>query len=108
MLKSDNSFRMILILKRLNENMSYIHFEIETTKSILTLMTPSCYMANADIKDAYYSVPIPERQKYLKFYFRGKLSSIYMSSKLSLLRFTQIHKVAKTSSLSKFTTSRVY
>ena len=31
-------------------------------------------MAKVDIKDAYYSVPIlPEHQKYLKFYFRGKL-----------------------------------
>ena len=37
-------------------------------------MTPNCYMAKVEIKDAYYSFPIlPEHQKYLKFYFRGKL-----------------------------------
>ena len=72
--KSEDSFRMILNLKRLNENMPYIHFKMETIKSILTLVTPNCYMAKVDIKDAYYSVPIlPEHQKYLKFYFRGKL-----------------------------------
>ena len=40
----------------------------------MTLVTPNCYMAKVDIKDACYSVPVlPQRQKYLKFYFRGKL-----------------------------------
>ena len=72
--KSEGSFRMILNLKRLNENMPYIHFKMETMKSILTLVTPNCFMAKVDIQDAYYSVPILlEHQKYLKFYFRGKL-----------------------------------
>ena len=72
--KSEDSFRMILNLKKLNENMPYIHFKMETIRSILTLVTPNCFMAKVDIKDAYYSVPIlPEHQKHLKFYFRGKL-----------------------------------
>ena len=72
--KSEDSFKMILNLKRLNENMPYSHFKMETIKSILTLVTPNCYMVKVDIKDAYHSVPIlPEHQKYLKFYFRGKL-----------------------------------
>ena len=70
--KSEYSFRMILNLKRLNKNMPYIPFKMETMT--LTLVTPNCYMAKIDIKDAYYSVLIlPEYQKYLKFYFRGKL-----------------------------------
>ena len=47
---------------------------METIKSIKTLMSPNCYMTKVGIKDAYYSVPIqPEHQRYLKFYFRGKL-----------------------------------
>ena len=38
------------------------------------MITPGCYIAKIDIKDAYYSIPIlPEHQKYLKFFFRGKL-----------------------------------
>ena len=46
---------------------------METIKSILTLVTPNCYMAKVDVKDAYYSVPIlPEHQKFLKLYFRGQ------------------------------------
>ena len=72
--------RMILNLKRLNENMPYIHFKMETIKSILTLVRPNCYMAKVDIKDAYHSVLIlPEYQKYLKFYFRGKLYQVHVT-----------------------------
>ena len=47
---------------------------METTKSVMTLVTPNCYMAKVVIKEAYYSDPIlPEQQKYLKLFFRGKL-----------------------------------
>ena len=54
--------------------MPYIYSKMETMKSILILVTPNYYMVKVDIKDAYSSVPIlPEHQKYLKFYFRGKL-----------------------------------
>ena len=59
--KSEDSFRMILNLKRLNKYMPYVHFKMETIKSILTLVTPNCYMAKVDIKGAYYSVPHPTR-----------------------------------------------
>ena len=69
---------MILNLKRLNENMPYVHLKMETIKSILTLVTPNSYMAKVDIKDACYSVPIlPEHQKYLKFYLRGKFINLH-------------------------------
>ena len=72
--KSEDSFRMILNLKMLNENMLYFHFNMETINSILNLVTPSRYMAKVDIKNASYSVYIvPEHQKYLKFYFRIKI-----------------------------------
>ena len=96
--KSEDFFRKVLNLKKLNENMPYIHFKMEITKSTLTLVTPNSYMEMVDIKDAYYSVPIlPGHQKYLKFYFRGKHLSIYMPSKRSLLRSTQIYKITKIS-----------
>ena len=65
---------MILNLKRLNENMPYIHLKMETIKSILTLVTAYCSMAKVDKNDEYCLVAIlPEHQKYLKFCFRGKL-----------------------------------
>ena len=66
--KSEDSFEMILNLKKFNGNMPYIHFKIETMKSTLTLVTPNCYMAKVDINNPYYPIPIlPEHQKYLKF-----------------------------------------
>ena len=72
--KSDGSFRMILNLKKLNDQMPYIHFKMEIIKSVLNLVTPNCYMAKIGIKDAYYSIPIlPEHQKFLKFSSQGKL-----------------------------------
>ena len=94
---------MILSLKRLNKNMPYIHFKMETVKSILTLVTPNCYiyiylyMAKVDIKDVYYFVPIlPEHYKNLKFYFRGKFYQFLCLK--NGLRSTQIYKITKTHS----------
>jgi len=72
--KSDGSFRLILNLKKLNKHMPYIHFKMDTISIVLELITKDCFMAKVDIKDAYYSVPICEHnQKYLKFFFEGKL-----------------------------------
>ena len=47
---------------------------METINSILTMITPTCYIAKLDIKNAYYSFPIlEEHQKYLNFLFGWKL-----------------------------------
>ena len=73
-----NAYRMILNLKKLNEHMPYNHFKMETIKSVLTLIAPNCFMAKIDIKDAYYSIPIAfEHQKYLKFFYNGKLYHLW-------------------------------
>ena len=73
--KSDgDGFRMILNLKKLNSISEKEHFKMDTLKSVLNLITPGVYMAKLDIKDAYYSVPIRDRdQKLLKFMFDGEL-----------------------------------
>ena len=102
---------MILNLKRLNENMSYIHFKIEIIKSILTLVTPNCYMAKVDIKDVYYSIlTLPEHHKYVK----STLEENFINLRAFQMIFAQFHEgqFTKTPSfLSKFTVSycsRVY
>ncbi|XP_068756362.1 uncharacterized protein [Montipora capricornis] len=62
--KNKVDYHMILNLKDLN---NLIH-------SVLDLMTPGCFVASIDIKDAYYSVPIAkEHQKCLKFIWRDNL-----------------------------------
>ena len=72
--KKDGSHRLILNLKSLNQSITYRHFKMDTLQSAINLMTPNCFMASLDWKDAYYSVPVsPEFQKYLKFRWRGTL-----------------------------------
>lgn len=72
--KPDGSFRMILNLKNLNKYVEYNKFKMDTLQSILKLITPGCYMATIDLRDAYYMVPIAtEHRKFLRFYWDGKL-----------------------------------
>ena len=63
--------------EKTNEHMSYTHVEMETINSILTMKTPTCYIAKLDTKNAYYSFPIlEEHQKYLNFLFGGSFISL--------------------------------
>ena len=72
--KKDGTYRLILNLKEFNENVEYHHFKMESIQSVINMVTPNCFMASIDIKDAYYSVPIaPEHRKYLRFKWKGKL-----------------------------------
>lgn len=72
--KKDGSFSRILNLKKLNKHVEYLHFKMDSVWTAIRLMTPNCYMASIDLKDAYYSVPIlPSHQKYLKFQWNNVL-----------------------------------
>ena len=70
--KKDGSYRLILNLKKLNENVEKYHFKMETLKAALNLVTPNCYFPSIDLKDAYYSVPVSTgSQGWLSFYWDG-------------------------------------
>ena len=72
--KKDGTHRMILNLKHLNQNVTYEHFKMETLQTALKLVTPNCYMASIDLKDAYYSIAIKEdHRKYLRFQWEDEL-----------------------------------
>lgn len=72
--KKDGTKRMILNLSKLNDEVTYHHFKMDTLASALTLITPNCYMASLDLKQAYYSVPICRKhRKLLRFQWRGQL-----------------------------------
>ena len=45
--------------------MPYTHFKMETVNSILTMITPNCFMAKLDVKDAYYSASLAYLHKNL-------------------------------------------
>ena len=58
---------MILNLKRLNKHITYHHFKMDTLQTALLLVTPNCFFASIDLKDAYYSCSIaPEHRKFLR------------------------------------------
>ena len=66
--KRNGSYRMILNLKQLKNHIEYEHFKMESLQSVLNIIRPNCRMARADLKDAFYTVPIhPDHQKFLKF-----------------------------------------
>lgn len=60
--------------KRVNKHIEKHHFKMDTLWSAVRLMTPNCFMASIDLKDAYYVVPIAdEHPKYLRFCWQGSL-----------------------------------
>ena len=47
---------------------------METLQTALKLITPGCFLASIDLKDAYCSVPVAEEQrKLLQFQWKGQL-----------------------------------
>lgn len=72
--KKDSSYRFTLNLKDLNVFVRKEHFKMENIKTASNLVFPEFYMANIDLADAYYLVPVhPESRKYLRFEFKGKI-----------------------------------
>ena len=71
--KSGGSLRIILDLTKLNEDIECRHFKMDGLKTATSLMSPGCWMASIDWKDAYYSVPIDKDQrKVLAFNWKDK------------------------------------
>ena len=57
-----------LNLAKLNENINYRHFKMESLNTAMHLISKNCYFASVDLCNAYYSVPIAsEHRKYLRF-----------------------------------------
>jgi len=72
--KKDGGYRMILDLSQFNEYVEKKHFKMETFANALTLISPGDYMASVDLKDAYYTVPISEKDsKFLKFVWKDQM-----------------------------------
>ena len=75
--KQDNNVRLIVILRNLNSFVVYHHFKMETIQSVLKMITPNCWRASIDHKDACYSVNIhPAYQTYLKFTYDTALYAL--------------------------------
>ena len=62
-------FRIILNMKELNkQHVTRTKHKMNSLQTCLDLMTPSCYMASIDLKNAFHTIPmVKEHCKYLKF-----------------------------------------
>jgi hypothetical protein len=71
--KKDGGLRVILDLTELNKDVTYRKFKMDSLQTAIDLMTPHCFMASIDWKDAYYSVPVARSmRKYLTFEWEGE------------------------------------
>ena len=88
--KPDGSFRFILNLKKLNENITKIHFKMETIMSILKLVTPLTYFTKIDSKDAYHIIPVsPSHRNILNL----QITKIYANSHVYLMAIAMAQKI---------------
>lgn len=70
--KPNGSFRMIIDLSLLNNDIEKKHFKMQHLEVAIDLLSRNCFMASIDLKDAYYSVPIAvESRKFLCFQWRN-------------------------------------
>ena len=71
--KPDGRHRPIADLRPLNKLLTYEHFQMESIKTLRSLLRPNDWMARLDLKSAYLHVPIhPEHRPYLDFFHLGK------------------------------------
>ena len=110
-IKKDNSYRMILNLKKLNEQFQKIHFKMESIQNVINMIRPRAWMASVDLKDAYFSIPIyVKHQKYLKILWNTpyKFTALPNGYGPAMRRFTKILKPPFTTLREKGHLSVVY
>ena len=72
--KKDGTQRPILNLKKLNQNIPYLHFKMESLKDVKNIIQEGDWMVKIDMKDAYFTVPLSQKsQKYVRFKWRNQI-----------------------------------
>lgn len=63
-IKSDGTARVIINLKDFNENITHVHFKMESIYDVINLVQHNCFFMSVDFKDAYFSVYVkPDDRK---------------------------------------------
>ena len=72
--KKDSGYRPVINLKKLNQNILYIHFKMEDLSLLKELLQKGDFLCKLDLKDAYFSVALHKiSRKYLRFPWQGNL-----------------------------------
>ena len=72
--KSNGKMRLILNLKQLNRFVETENLKKEDIRTALKLVSKGYYMANLDLQDAYFTIPIHEEsRKFLRFRWNDPL-----------------------------------
>lgn len=70
--KPDQSYRLILNLKHLNEYVNTEHFKLKNWRIAKRLVTSDCFITTIHLKDAYHLIPVAQsHRKLLRFIFNG-------------------------------------
>ena len=71
--KPNGKVRMIIDLSLLNTQINHVHFKMEGSECIKTLLNQSDFMAYIDLSDAFFSIPIhQDSKKFLCFEFESQ------------------------------------
>ena len=66
--KKNGELRPVINLKPLNEFVKYHHFNMESLRDLVDLLSVVQYMTTIDVRDGYFTIPIhKEHSKYLRF-----------------------------------------
>ncbi|XP_071578072.1 uncharacterized protein [Temnothorax nylanderi] len=86
--KPNGDKRFILNLKKLNKFIKPPHFKLEDIRTAVKLISPGCFMAKLDLKDAYFLVPVHHQdRKFLRFLFRDLPDRKRLATKNMIERF---------------------
>ena len=73
--KKDGGQRLVINLKSLNEFVKTEHFKMEGIHLLKGILQPGDWMAKIDLKDAYFMIPMHERDKrFLRFQWKGRIN----------------------------------
>lgn len=94
--KANKEFRFVLNLKKLNKFIQANHFKMEDGRTAAKLLAEGDFMANIDLENAYFLVPIHiDSSRYLRFIFEGKIfefTCLPFGLNVAPLIFTKIMK----------------
>nr|CAH7732013.1 unnamed protein product [Callosobruchus chinensis] len=72
--KTNEKYRFILNLKKLNSFLDCPHFKLDDFRTVKNHISENCYMAKIDLKDPYFSIPVHKKYiKYSKFQYKNQL-----------------------------------